>query len=173
VKTTTFAPVAESSVPNSEIKPERQRTVPPSASKALPIAIAVAEPSAQIPESLRNPSESTAIHAPVTKLAALALNKVLEPVLLTEEAARDLLVQQVLPAYPESALRAHVEGAVVLQAWVGKDGVIRDVKVIRGPLLLGRAAFEAVKQWRYKPYYLNGQAVEVLTMVTLRFRLPS
>jgi protein TonB len=97
----------------------------------------------------------------------------LEPVLLTEEAARDLLVQQVLPAYPESALRAHVEGAVVLQAWVGKDGVIRDVKVIRGPLLLGRAAFEAVKQWRYKPYYLNGQAVEVLTMVTLRFRLPS
>jgi protein TonB len=59
-----------------------------------------------------------------------------------------------------------------MRAWIGKDGKIQDVKLIRGSLLLGEAAYHAVKQWRYRPYLLNGQAVETQTYVTLDFRLP-
>ena len=69
-------------------------------------------------------------------------------------------------------MKAGIEGAVILQAWIGKDGSIRDLKLVDGSLLLGRAAVEAVKQWRYKPYLRNGVAVEAQTYVTVNFRLP-
>jgi protein TonB len=52
---------------------------------------------------------------------------------------------------------------------VGKDGGIRELKLIRGSLLLGRSAFQAVKQWRYKPYLVNGEAVEMQTFITVNF----
>ncbi len=52
------------------------------------------------------------------------------------------------------------------------DGSIRDLKLVRGSLFLGRAAYNAVKQWRYQPYILNGRPVEAQTYVTVDFRLP-
>jgi protein TonB len=69
-------------------------------------------------------------------------------------------------------LKAGLQGAVVLQAWIGRDGSIRDLKLIDGSFLLGQAAVKAVKQWRYKPYLRNGVAVEAETYVTVDFRLP-
>jgi protein TonB len=78
----------------------------------------------------------------------------------------------VTPSYPEQALKAGLQGAVVLQAWIGKDGNIRDLKLMDGSFLLGQAAVKAVKQWRYKPYVRNGVAVEAQTYVTVNFRLP-
>ena len=60
----------------------------------------------------------------------------------------------------------------LVQAWIAKDGTIRELKLIRGSLLLGEAAYQAVKQWHYKPYLRNGQAVEAQTYVTVDFRLP-
>jgi protein TonB len=81
-------------------------------------------------------------------------------------------VDRVEPSYPEQALRAGLQGPVVLHAWIGKDGRIRDLKMIRGSLLLGEAACKAVRQWRYKPYLLNGEAVEAQTYVTVDFKLP-
>jgi protein TonB len=65
-----------------------------------------------------------------------------------------------------------LQGSVTLQAWIAKDGTIRDLKLINGPFLLGEAAFRAVKQWRYHPYMQNGEAVEAQALVTIDFRLP-
>jgi len=96
----------------------------------------------------------------------------LEPVNLSEEIAAKLLLEKVEPSYPRQALQAGLQGPVVLQAWIARDGSIRDLKLIRGSLLLGQAAYGAVKQWKYKPYMLNGQAVETQTLVTVNFTLP-
>jgi len=95
-----------------------------------------------------------------------------EPVSLSEDSSQTLLVQKVTPSYPEQALKAGLQGAVILQAWIGTDGSIRDLKLVDGSLLLGQAAVKAVKQWRYKPYLRNGVAVEAETYVTVNFRLP-
>lgn len=96
----------------------------------------------------------------------------LEPVNLSEEASEELLLEKVQPSYPQQAVKAGMQGAVVLEAWIGTDGNIRDLKLVRGPLLLGRAAYQAVKQWRYKPYLRSGKAMEALTYVTVTFTLP-
>ena len=84
----------------------------------------------------------------------------------------NLLLQQVLPSYPEKAIRARLQGAVVLQAFIARDGTIQDLKLIRGSFLLGQAAYRAVRQWRYQPYLINGRAVEAQTLVTVDFKLP-
>jgi periplasmic protein TonB len=82
-----------------------------------------------------------------------------------------MLIHQVRPQYPAPARLARVEGRVALQAAIGKDGAVQNLQVISGhPLLVG-AAIEAVKQWRYKPYYLNGEAVEVETQIVVNFVL--
>jgi len=125
-----------------------------------------------IPDSIRLPqSETDAVRSTVTKLATPLLDE-LGPVSLSEDISEQLLLQKVQPGYPEQALRAGLQGAVVLQAWIGTDGNVRDLKLVRGSLLLGQAAYKAVKQWRYKPYLVNGKAVEAQTFVTINFRLP-
>ena len=96
----------------------------------------------------------------------------LEPVSVSEELSAALLLDRVEPSYPQQALRAGLQGPVVLQAWIARDGTIRELKLMRGSFLLGQAAYEAVKQWRYKPYVRNGHAVEAQTYVTVDFRLP-
>src|SRR5256885_6223127 len=96
----------------------------------------------------------------------------LEPVSVSEELSAALLLDRVEPSYPQQALRAGLQGPVVLQAWIARDGTIRELKLMRGSFVLGQAAYEAVKQWRYKPYVRNGHAVEAQTYVTVDFRLP-
>ena len=123
-----------------------------------------------IPESLRTPVGLSASEPPAK--ANSSLLGVLQPVELPEDFSTKLLLERVEPNYPAPAVRAGLQGSVVLRAWIGKDGKIEDVKLIRGSLLLGEAAYYAVKQWRYKPYLLNGQAVEAQTYVTVNFRLP-
>jgi len=81
------------------------------------------------------------------------------------------LIHDVPPKYPPEAGRARIEGTVVLQAVIGKDGTVHDVRVESGLPLLAQAAIEAVKQWRYKPYLLNGEAVEVDSRITINFTL--
>ena len=76
------------------------------------------------------------------------------------------------PAIPEKAIRARLQGPVVLQAFIARDGTIQDLKLIRGSFLLGQAAYRAVRQWRYQPYLINGRAVEAQTLVTVDFKLP-
>ena len=81
------------------------------------------------------------------------------------------LVYDVAPKYPPEAGRARIEGTVVLFAVIGKDGTVQDVRVERGLPVLAQAAIEAVKQWRYRPYLLNGEPVEVDSLITINFTL--
>lgn len=80
--------------------------------------------------------------------------------------------KEVKPIYPEIARKARIEGVVILEITVSKQGTVKDVKVLRGlPMGLTEAAVEAVKQWEYEPSTLNGRPVEVLVTVTARFNL--
>jgi protein TonB len=80
-------------------------------------------------------------------------------------------VYQPTPAYPALARMTHTQGTVVLQAIIGRDGTVQDLKVLSGPALLIRAALEAVKTWRYQPTLLNGEPIDVLTEISVNFRL--
>ena len=82
-----------------------------------------------------------------------------------------LLVQKITPTYPPIAKAARVQGTVVLQATISKQGTIEDLKVVSGPAMLQQAALDAVRQWRYKPYLLNNEPVEVETSVQVIFTL--
>jgi protein TonB len=80
------------------------------------------------------------------------------------------LVRKIDPLYPHAAVLAHIFGAVQLHAFIGKDGTIQSLSVVSGNPLLAQAALDAVRQWRYKPYMLNDEAVEVETFITVNFR---
>jgi len=82
-----------------------------------------------------------------------------------------LLIRQIKPAYPHLAMQTHTQGEVVLHAIIGRDGVVSSLELVRGHPLLAPAAIEAVREWRYRPYTLNGEPVEVETLITVRFVL--
>ena len=75
------------------------------------------------------------------------------------------------PQYPAIAKAARIQGTVVLQATISKSGTIENLHVLSGPPMLQQAAMEAVKTWRYRPYLLNGEPVEVETQVNVIFTL--
>ena len=81
------------------------------------------------------------------------------------------LLQKIQPTYPIPAKLAHIQGEVVLTALIARDGTVEGLKAISGHPLLIPAAIQAVSQWRYKPYILNGTATEVQTTITVNFRL--
>jgi len=81
------------------------------------------------------------------------------------------LIYKSVPQYPIIAKTAGVQGTVVLQAAISKSGTIENLQVISGPAMLQQAAIEAVKNWRYRPYLLNEQPVEVETTVNVIFKL--
>jgi beta-glucosidase len=91
---------------------------------------------------------------------------------VSQGVAQGLLVTKVEPVYPAQAKAAKVQGSVVLGVIIGKDGSVQYLKVINSASdLLNQAAIDAVKQWKYRPYLLNGDAIEVDTQVTLNFTL--
>jgi protein TonB len=81
------------------------------------------------------------------------------------------LIHRVQPQYPPMAIQTHTQGAVVLRAVISRDGTIQNLQVLSGHPMLVPAAINAVRQWRYRPYVLNGEAVEVDTQVTVNFLL--
>ena len=82
-----------------------------------------------------------------------------------------MLVHTVIPTYPEIGRAVRAQGTVQLQATISRDGTIENLRVVSGPPLLQQAAMDAVKQWRYRPYLLNGEPVEVETTINVDFRL--
>lgn len=80
------------------------------------------------------------------------------------------LVRRIEPVYPRMAMLAGIQGEVRLHAIIAKDGTIQSLSVSSGHPILAQAALEAVRQWRYRPYVLNGQPVEVETFITVNFR---
>jgi periplasmic protein TonB len=103
----------------------------------------------------------------------VAVPKVAAPqrVRVSQGVSQGLLIKKIQPAYPPLARQARIQGQVMLQAEISKDGTIQNLRLISGHPMLAPAAIEAVKQWRYKPYYLNGEPVEVETQITVIFSL--
>jgi TonB family protein len=94
-----------------------------------------------------------------------------EVVDLSPEAAETSLLHRVEPEYPEQARQQGIQGAVVLDLRIGRDGVVQEVKLVRGPGLLADAAIAAAQQWRFKPRKVDDRFAEMQTRVTLNFKL--
>lgn len=147
-------------------------------------AAAAAPPrKAAIPDSIRgsapiappvvvtvNPAQMMSVSTPPTQ--APSSQTFSEPVAVSEETARSLLVRSVNPDYPLEATAQKLHGPVVLQATIARDGSVEDLKIVRGYFVLGKAAIAAVKQWQFKPYTLNGKPARTQTQITLNFDLP-
>jgi periplasmic protein TonB len=103
----------------------------------------------------------------------VAVPKVATPtrVRVSQGVTQGLLIRKVQPAYPPLARQARIQGTVLLAAEISKDGSIENLHLISGHPMLAPAAIEAVKQWKYKPYILNGEPVEVETQITVNFTL--
>jgi protein TonB len=82
-----------------------------------------------------------------------------------------MLIHKVVPEYPAIARVSRLSGTVVLQATISRSGTIENLRVVSGPSMLQQAAKDAVRQWRYRPYLLNGEPVEVETTVNVQFTL--
>jgi protein TonB len=95
---------------------------------------------------------------------------VVKPLLVSHLAEANLL-HKVQPTYPSLARQAHVQGTVELRAVIGKAGTIENLVVVRGHPMLAAAAIDAVRQWRYRPYLLNNEPIEVETEITVNFVL--
>jgi protein TonB len=92
----------------------------------------------------------------------------IEPVQVPEAAERALLTDQPALGYPASAKGQ--AGTVTLQVLIGRDGSVQDAKFMQGSLAFAKAAIEGVKQWKFKPYSMNGRAVSVQTILTNNFK---
>jgi TonB family protein len=84
-----------------------------------------------------------------------------------------VLIHKVAPAYPVQAVPLRLAGDVVLQAIIAENGSVQDLKVVRGHPMLTTAALDAVRQWRYSPYELNGKPVAMKTTITINFKTSS
>lgn len=91
---------------------------------------------------------------------------------LSEPAAESLLVLRVQATYPPQAIQMRLQGQARLRVIIGKDGTVRDLKLVSAHPVLAGAAMDAVRQWRYEPYKISGEPAEVQTSVNLNFILP-
>jgi TonB family protein len=97
--------------------------------------------------------------------------KVPQRVHVPQEVSQELLLSKVVPAYPPLARQAHIQGMVIFDADVSREGAVQQLRLISGHPLLVSSALEAVKQWRYKPYVLNGHPTAVRTQIQVNFTL--
>jgi len=105
-------------------------------------------------------------------LASLATSQIVpQRIRVGANVMADQIVTKVTPAYPPLARQARIQGTVVLKAQIGKSGDVENMQLISGNPMLAPAAIEAVKQWKYRPYLLNSEPVEVETNVTVNFTL--
>jgi protein TonB len=108
-----------------------------------------------------------------TSMAAVPKLEPVKRIRVSQGVTQGLLIRKIQPPYPAIALAARITGVVELKAIIGKDGTIKELQALSGPPLLIPAAIKAVKQWHYRPYLLNGEAVEVETSVTVTFQFAS
>src|SRR3984957_11490533 len=162
------------------------------AENEVTVASAVSEPIVvrkSAPEAPRGKVSPT-IEAPVPSITAIASGgdggslpnllgnqskapaPVLQTLSISQGVSQGLAIKKTQPLYPPSALRMRIEGPVQLLATISKKGDISAVKILSGDPSLARAAVDAVKQWKYKPYMLDGSPVEIQTQITVNFKLP-
>lgn len=155
--------------------------VPPKTSKPVSVRAKQAGPDLEIEEAPDNDAsgivlfEGKEAKPTSTKSNDLAEKRVSDssiPDVLREQAALDRLVNRVEPEYPDEAKARHVQGQVVLDVLVGRDGRVERLSLVQGDPGLRTAASDAVRQWRFKPLVHNGRASSFETHVTLTFALP-
>jgi protein TonB len=146
---------------------------PESSDHAIPNTAPFGPGSGNVPSNLGDPTEW-----PGGDLRAPPLPVVPPPAVQPKEVVRVGLgvtapqkIRHVAPIYPPIALAARREGVVILEAVIGEEGSVRDVKVLRSVPLLDQAAIDAVRQWRFTPTLLSGEPVPVVMTVTVAFRL--
>ena len=139
---------------------------------APPAQSSTAGNSGGIPSSLKSQIASSTPDASGAMPAEAAMSSI-EPVNLPESVALGLLAQPVDPVYPDAAKASGQKGSVILQVLIGRDGAVQDAKFLQGSLVFARAAIDAVKQWRFRPYSMNGRPVSVQSVITLNFKPPA
>ena len=117
------------------------------------------------------PASSTENEKPENKKVERASSLEPDRVEVPPAEAEGTLIHRVEPEYPEYARAQKIEGPVVLEVQIGRDGAVEQVKLTNGPPLLAQAATDAVKQWQYSPTYLNREPVEIKTTVDIPFTL--
>ena len=93
------------------------------------------------------------------------------PVAVKAEIMQNQILHKISPVYPEEAKKARIQGKVQLNAVIGKNGEIEELKVVSGPRELQQSAVDAVRQWTYKPFLLNGEPVDVKTTINVTYTL--
>ena len=139
---------------NTEVKTQlvtEEQTAPPPS----PLALESSAPAAL------NAVISVPSSAPRPSLVALRVS---------QGVSQGLLIKRVQPLYPANAIAAHAQGAVEIEATIDKEGNVLNPKVLKGNPILAAAALNAVRQWRYKPYYLDGEPIEIQTQITVNFK---
>jgi protein TonB len=125
--------------------------------------------------SANTPPEVAMVSTPDDALHGLLSNATTLPRLnpeVSQGVIPVVLEHKVMPSYPHDALVIHREGVVVMRAIVTDNGRVSQMKLISGDPILGRAAMDAVRQWRYRPAVLNGKPTQSETNITLNFKLP-
>lgn len=154
--------------------------IPISAPSATPQASQASAPSTEVVPA-PSPENSSSIEPP--QMGAITPNKTLPlasvPVELpgfgspvSQGLSGGALQHKVQPAYPVQALPLRLSGTVILQATIGESGKVDDLKVVSGPPILTAAAMDAVRQWRYSPFLLDGKPVKMQKQVTISFQAP-
>jgi protein TonB len=92
---------------------------------------------------------------------------------ISQGVTQGMVISKIEPTYPKIALSARVTGVVLVKAIISREGTITELQVIKGHPILVPAAIDAVKQWRYRPYLLNGAPVEVETYISVTFQISS
>ena len=135
--------------------------------RVLLSSVAVAAIAAPLVIGVMNPSSAVA----QSGVAEGKPSQGTKPVHVRGDIMQGMISRKVNPVYPDAARKEAVQGKVVLDVTVNKDGTVKNIRIVSGQPLLAQAAIDAVKQWEYKPYILNGKPVEVLTKVDVNFTL--
>ncbi len=160
-------PVVDFPLPTPTLRVD---SLPPRAERAaLPDSLKSSSPIARPVVLTVNPAQMMPVSTPPP---STPLQQTGEPVHLSEDSARALVIQSVDPVYPPEAMAQRLQGPVVLQAVIGRDGSVQDLKLVRGYFVLAKAAITAVKQWRFRPYSQNGRNLETQTVITITFTYP-
>ena len=147
---------AENSTAGVSPQPEQQGDAQSSAQDLLPPAIAA----------------SPASNSPPLDLAANSGTSSQAGLPISQGISGGGLLRKVQPTYPKQALASRIQGSVTLMGTVGERGRLQGLKIVIGDPLLARAALEAVQQWVYQPYMLNGKPITKATEITVNFKLP-
>jgi len=127
---------------------------------------------APVPTSIATGASSTVLSGLVNTNALNVQKAPQQTLRLSQGVSQGLIIKKVSPVYPAQAVQMRLEGKVELQANISKSGSITSIKQLSGDGILGRAAVDAVRQWKYKPYFLNGEPIEIQTQITVDFKLP-